>query len=456
LRLLPDTTNLAVVVGNSTIERFWTEEFRRAFQPFANHINIEWFNDLTFDKMLDRAASMPPRSAILWVLLSEDTAGVPYAQDQALEKIREVSAAPIFGIGDYEMGRGIVGGPLLQTQEMGRKAAEVALRILKGENPDSIKTAPVLFGPPVYDWRELQRWKISEDRLPPGSIVQFREPTIWEQYRWLIAAVSAVIAGQALLLIYVLFQSRRRRVAEAEAAEQRREVAHLMRVSVMGELSGAIAHEMNQPLTAILSNAQAALHLLKEKSLNLPEIQDAINDIVHANNRAGEVIERLRTLLKKGERKTELININELVQSTIALLHSELVSRQIIVSTRLASSMPLISGDPVQLQQVLLNLLMNAMDAMSLTPHEQRHITVRTRASQSGTAEVQIRDHGCGIAHSQQTELFKPFFTSKANGLGLGLTICSTIAQAHGGRLTLANHDKGGAIAVFSLPGLAV
>src|SRR5262249_42576608 len=202
LRLLPETLKLAVVTGNSTIERFWTEEFRHAFQPLANQINIEWFNDLSFDKMLDRVASMPARSAILWVLLSEDTAGVPYSQDQALEKIREVSTAPIFGIGDYELGRGIVGGPLLQTQEMGREAAEVALRILKGEKPDSIKPAPVLFGAPIYDWRELRRWKISEARLPTGSIVQFREPTVWERYRWLIAAISAVIAGQALLITY--------------------------------------------------------------------------------------------------------------------------------------------------------------------------------------------------------------------------------------------------------------
>jgi len=450
LRLLPDTTNLAVVVGNSTIERFWTEEFRRAFQPFANQINIEWFNDLTFDKMLDRAASMPPRSAILWVLLSEDAAGVPYSQDQALEKIRKVSAAPIFGLGDYEIGRGIVGGPLLQTQEQGRKAAEVALRILKGENPDSIKTAPLLFGAPIYDWRELQRWKISEARLPPGSIVQFREPSLWEQYRWPIAAIAAVIAGQALLITYVLFQSRRRRVAEAEAAEQRREVAHLMRVSVVGELSGAIAHEINQPLTAILSNAQAALHLLTQKSPNLVEARDAISDIIHENNRAGDVVVRLRNLIKKGEGKPELIDLNELIQSTVALLHSELIVRRIEVQTDLASGLPPAWGDPVQIQQVLLNLLMNAMDAMALTPTVRR-ITIATRTPKPETLEVSIRDQGPGIGSNSQDGLFKPFHTSKDNGLGLGLAICSTIVQAHNGKLTLANHEGGGAVAVLSL-----
>ncbi len=262
LQLLPDTTDVAVVVGNSPVERYWTSELHRDFQPFTDRVNIEWFNDLTYNEMLLRAASMPQHSVIFWFLLSEDAAGVPYAQDRALERLREVSAVPVFAMGDYEFGRGIVGGPLMQTQALGREAAAVALRILKGETPGSIDPPPVVFGAPMYDWRELRRWEIGESRLPRDSIVQFREPSAWEQYRWQIALIAAVLAAQTFLIVYVLIQNRRRRVAEAETAEQRLEVAHLMRVSVLGELSGAIAHEINQPLTAILSNAQAALHLL--------------------------------------------------------------------------------------------------------------------------------------------------------------------------------------------------
>jgi signal transduction histidine kinase len=452
LRLRPETTDVAVVVGNSPVERFWTSELHRDFQPFADRVNLTWFNDLTFGEMLTRAAAMSPQSAILYFLLSEDAAGVTYSQDRALEKFREVAVVPIFGLGDYELGRGIVGGPLMQTQALGQEAAGVALRILRGEKAGVIKPSPVVFGAPMYDWRELRRWGISEAKLPPRSIVQFREPTVWEQYRWQFTLIAAVLVAQSLLITYVLLQSRRRRAAEAEAAEQRQEVTHLMRVSVLGELSGAIAHEINQPLTAILSNAQAALHLLAQKSPDLAEVRDAIHDIVHEDNRAGEVIQRLRNLLRKGERKSEQIDLNDLVNSTIALLKNELIDRRIEVEIDLASGLPATAGDPVQLQQVLLNLFMNAMDAMASIPTARRRVMVSTRAAEGGALQVLIRDRGHGIGPEDPALLFKPFHTSKEHGLGLGLTICSTIVQAHDGKLTLANHDDGGAVAVFSLP----
>ena len=241
------------------------------------------------------------------------------------------------------------------------------------------------------------------------------------------------------------------KAAENEALMQRQEVAHLMRVSVLGELSGAIAHEINQPLTAILSNAQAALHLLEVESPDLAEVREAIDDIVHEDNRAGAVITRLRNLLRKGEKKSESIDLNDLVHSTIALLKNELIGRHINMEAALANGLPETYGDPVQLQQVLLNLFMNAMDAMATTPIGRRHIMVSTRTAQ-GSVEVLIRDYGSGLGHEDPALLFKPFHTSKTNGLGLGLTICSTIVHAHGGKLTLLNHQDGGAVAVFSLP----
>src|SRR5712671_7035364 len=282
--------------------------------------------------------------------------------------MRETSAVPIFGMGDYQMGRGVVGGPLMQTKVLGQQGADAGLRILKGEKPSALNPPSVLFGSPAYDSRELQRWGISEARLPPGSIVHFRQPTIWKQYHWPIIAITGIILLQSILISYVLVQSRRRRQAEAESALQRREVEHLTRVSMLGELSGSIAHEINQPLTAILSNAQAALHLLAQKSPDFVEIRDALEEIVHEDNRAGEVILRLRNLLKKGERKLEYVNINELVRSTTALLNSELIGREIGVRLNLENGVFLASGDSIQLQQVLLNLVMNAIDAMASTP----------------------------------------------------------------------------------------
>lgn len=452
LQLRPDTTDVAVVVGNSPVERYWTSELRRAFQPYSDRVNITWFNDLTLVQMKEQAARMAPTSAIFWFLLSEDAAGIPYTEDRALETLREVTTVPIFGMGDYQLGRGIVGGPLMQTKALGLQGAEAALRILKGEKPNAVDQPPVLFGPPAYDSRELARWDISEARLPPGSIVQFRQPSVWDQYRGSIIAIATIIPLQSILISYVLFQGRRRREAEAESALQRRELAHVMRVAVLGELSGSIAHEINQPLTAILSNAQAALRLLAQQPPDLEDVRDALEEIVHEDNRAGEVIHRLRHLLKKGDRKLESVNINELVRSTAALLHSELIGRETGVGLDLENRLLLVTGDSVQLQQVLLNLIMNAMDAMASTPLAQRHILISTRGMENGLTEVLVKDRGHGIRPLENGRLFEPFYTTKDHGLGLGLTICSTIINAHGGRLTLVNQEGGGATAGFLLP----
>jgi signal transduction histidine kinase/ABC-type uncharacterized transport system substrate-binding protein len=241
--------------------------------------------------------------------------------------------------------------------------------------------------------------------------------------------------------------------AETETALQREEVAHLTRVTVLGELSGAIAHEVNQPLTAILSNAQASLHLLEPETPNFAEIRGALEDIVHEDNRAGEIIQRLRGLLKKGESKFESIDLNQLVEATIRLLRHELIARRVAVESELAVSLPAVLGDPVQLQQVLLNLVMNAMDAMASTSDAQRQIKVRTRVTAAGTVEVCLKDHGPGISLADSKRIFVPFYTTKNHGLGLGLSICSTIIEKHGGKIELRNDEAGGALAEFSLPG---
>jgi PAS domain S-box-containing protein len=240
--------------------------------------------------------------------------------------------------------------------------------------------------------------------------------------------------------------------AEHDADVQRRELAHLMRVSVMGELSGAIAHELNQPLTAILSNAEAARLLLAGPSADLQEVGDAIGDIIHESRRAGDVIDRMRGLLKKDQRPLEAVDLNALIRSTVDLLHSELIARRFKAELQLAPDLPQIFGDAVQLQQVLLNLVMNAMDAMAATPLPRRSITVSTRLADTGRIETSVIDRGRGLAAVAQAHAFEPFFTTKAQGLGLGLSICSTIVGGHGGQLSLINNGDGGARASFTLP----
>ena len=173
LRLLPETKNVAVIVGNSPVEQYWAAELKRDFQQFANRVNFTWFNELTFSQMLTQAATMPPNSAIYILLLIEDAAGVPYTQGRALEKFREVASAPIFGLGDFELGRGVVGGPLLQTQGIGERAADVAIRILRGEPPNKLKITRIPYGYPQLRLERIARWNISEAMLPPAALCIF-------------------------------------------------------------------------------------------------------------------------------------------------------------------------------------------------------------------------------------------------------------------------------------------
>jgi C4-dicarboxylate-specific signal transduction histidine kinase len=216
-------------------------------------------------------------------------------------------------------------------------------------------------------------------------------------------------------------------------------------------MSVSIAHELNQPLTAILSNAEVVHDLLGQKDVNPEQIREIIADIIEEDTRASEVMSRVRNLLRKGESRSEVIDLNQLVDATLALLHSEFVGRKTTVETTLAGGLPAISGDPVQLQQVLLNAIMNAMEAMCENAPSQRTLKIMTRAKDD-RVEAVIVDRGHGIAPEHRARLFQPFFTTKDHGLGLGLSICANIVASHGGKLGIENNEGDGATVTVSLP----
>jgi two-component system sensor kinase FixL len=262
--------------------------------------------------------------------------------------------------------------------------------------------------------------------------------------------ISPVESPEGTLVLSVIVDITERREAEEEARRHRDELAHVTRVTTLSELSGSLAHELNQPLAIILANAQAAQRLLAQSPPDLAEVKDILADIVDEDRRAGEVIQRLRALLKRGETKMLPVSFNEIATEVLHLTHADLIGRGVTVARALAPTLPLVAGDRVQLQQVLLNLVLNAADAMVLNPPGSRQIHVATSV-EGDVARLSVRDGGCGLPEDVE-QLFEPFFTTKQHGLGMGLAICRSIVRGHGGRLRAQPHPERGAIFHLEIP----
>jgi len=466
LQIAPATKNIAVVIGASQVEQYWAAAFRKEFEPYANRINFIWLNDLSLDHMLEKTRALPPDSFIFLILLLRDATGVTHNADEALQRIHAVANAPINSIFQHQLGLGIVGGRLYQAELEGIESARIAVRILNGEPASSFQ--PRIVGPlsPRYDWRELKRWKIKEERLPPGSVVLFREPTVWDNYGgWIIAGVSFCFV-QAVLIFGLLANLAKRRLAERSliasedrvtlaADEMRRlqdEIAHVGRVSMMGQLASALAHEINQPIGAILRNAEAAELFMQSKTPDLEEIRAILADIRADDQRAGDVIDRMRALLKRHVFDTQLLDLAELVGDVAKLAQPDAATRHVKLTVNLPADLPPVRGDRVHLQQVLLNLILNGIDALNRAGPGNRRVTVSARVDAARTVEIAVSDTGHGIAAEKLAHVFDPFFTTKPDGMGMGLPISRTIVESHGGRLWAENNNDTGATFRFTLP----
>jgi C4-dicarboxylate-specific signal transduction histidine kinase len=271
----------------------------------------------------------------------------------------------------------------------------------------------------------MQRWGISEKNLPPGSEIQFRNPTAWEQYRAYILAFIAAILIQSALISWLLYEHRRRQRAEIVARNTMSELTHVNRMATVSQLSASIAHEIRQPLAAILANAQAALRWLEKA--NVEEAREGLKGIVSDGHRASDIITNLRAMFKHDVQEKTLVDINKLVSSVLAFVAIDLQKQKIQLQTQLDDRIPEVLGNQVQLQQVISNLVMNAIEAMNSS--QTRVLRIKTELSQSNTVHVSIEDTGTGIRSSDVARLFQPMFTTKPRGMGMGLSICQSLIE---------------------------
>jgi signal transduction histidine kinase len=451
LRVLPETRQIFMVTGSGAIGRITRPELERGFARFRDRVNFVWSDQLSLADILQRVASLPAHSAIVFQTFGTDGQGASYPAEQVVAALHATANAPLFSAYSPYFGRGIVGGSMMDIDTLAFRTADVASRLLNGERPGSVRPAPQLRGPPIYDWRELQRWRIPESRLPPGSVVRFRRPSLWEAHRLAVLIAIGALVLQSLLIARLLYEHRARQRAEMESRRNLDLAADTNRRETISALTTSIGHELGQPLSAIVLNAQA-LQMMSAINRALPDdTQEILDDIQSEAVHATQIIDRHRTLLRSHQMEKKPMDLHAVIDETLALVANDLRMRQIETTLELASTPCIIDGDEVLMAQVLINLFRNAMDALVDAPRAKRRITIRT-AVQAADVELSVSDTGSGLPPEVMGTLFTPFGTTKSHGLGIGLTIVQRIVDVHGGTVAAQENITGGATLTVTLP----
>ncbi len=451
--VFPDMTTLAVTRGSSVAERLREsdvdEEVRRAGLTFL---------DIAPASAADAKAKVSrlPEHSILFLAGGQlDESGVAVPSWQLCEMISAAANRPTIMLGGQFLGCGIIGGLMRDYVKIGHVIGERAISSAAA-HPSGREVVPfTAISTLTFDARQLERWNIDERRLPAGSIIAFRDPSLWRDYRGQVLAFSAALALQLALIAGLLYERRARRKAEIDSRRNLSLAASIDRRASVAALTGSIAHELNQPLGAILHNAQAAEMLISSNRATLADLQEILRDIHSQDIRATEIVQRHRTMLTKHDVKQETIDIFDAVRESLALIDHDAAMRQVHVDARLPSDPCYVIGDKVLLQQVVVNLVVNAMDAMAATPSTSRRVAIRN-AIKAESVEISVQDNGSGLSPDLDGRLFEPFVSTKSGGMGIGLTITRSIVDMHDGAIDAWNNAEGGATFCVRLPRVAV
>lgn len=450
LTLQPDAKEIVVIAGSG--ESGTLAHAGQVLDHYRGRVSWRMITDLPTEELITEALRVRRGDILLLLSVMKDSAGRALSTSEMARRIAADSAAPVYGVGTGMIDTGAVGGALTDFRGAGRRAANMALRVLAGETVPVDMDESRTLTPLTVDWRALRHWNLVESRIPAEAVVMFRQPTLWEEHRGLVLGVAAVLAIQMALIAALLAQRARRRRLEREAEKLRHELAHAGRVTMLGQLAVSLAHELNQPLNSILRNAEAAELFLENDAPDVTELRPIIADILMDDQRARDVIDHLRAFLKRSEANPQPLSLGEVVEEITALTKVDAVARRMEIELSIPKDLPRVICDRVQFQQVLLNLLLNAMDALADSPVGDKRIAIEAVLNGAGMIEVAVHDNGPGFPNGELPRLFEPFFTTKTQGLGMGLPISRTIVEAHGGRLWAENNAARGATFRFTLP----
>jgi signal transduction histidine kinase len=447
--VVPDLKTI-VFVGDAwesqTVYGHWKEEIPTAVAG----LKVVDLTDTPMQELRKRVATLPDHSAILYTSIYSDGEGTFYPPADAITFFAETANRPIIVSAETFVGRGGIGGFVMTASAIGKEAAKSSLRILDGESLTNMPPTAGNVLQPVFDWRQLQRWRVAESRLPQDSKILFRDPTLSEQYLLQFLIVIGALLFQGALITWLIYERRNRNRAEVLARNSMSELTHLNRVATAGELSASIAHEVNQPLSSITTSASAGLRWLMAEPPNIEKAKAALTHIREAGHRAADVMTNIRAMFAKERNERSPVDINSLILSVLAILRHDVQKYGVEVEANLDNQLPAVEANPVQLQQVILNLTMNAIEAMHTT--QPRVLIVRSQIGKPGMVQVSISDNGTGIDPVNLEQVFSALFTTKVRGMGMGLSICQSIIASHEGQIWATAGSVRGATFHFEVP----
>ena len=418
LSLHPKTERAVVVAGTSDFDTKVLEQAKIDFGFYEERLQIQYLTTLPLRDLLTELSHLPPWALVFYTTLFRDGAGETFVPLEVVERVSAAANAPTYGFMDQYVGRGIVGGNVTSLSAHGVETAKLALRVLAGSKALGPQVSEVPTNKLLFDWRQLQRWGISESKLPAGSEIRFRKSSAWEQYKSQIFAITAAILAQALLIAWLLRERQYRRRAERTARESFSELTQMNRMATAGELPAAIAHEIRQPITGMVTMANAALRWLSRENPDIGRAQAAMNKVVAAGHQASDVITNVRGLFGKDTQEKTPTDLNTLIRSVLELLSLDLHKHSIENQLTLGEQLPPVVGNEVQLQQVILNLVMNAIESMNSV--EPRILCIKSETTGHNGVRVSIADTGSGISLTNLNRVFKPMFYDQGPRYGNG------------------------------------
>jgi len=454
LAVVPGARRAYVISGSSPFDRHFLDIALRQLRKGERRVEMRYIVGATRDETMQRVEELDRNSFVVYLSMLRDGAGRVWGPGAtALPEVVARSSVPVVTPVQSQWTRGPLGGSSVRLDAHGRAAGLLARRVLEGENADGVDVRATPEPVCEVNWNALQRWNIPERSVPARCEIVNRPQMMWRAYSWQFAALFAIIVLQALLLWSLVMQSRRRRRAEAELQARGAQLAQVARLSTIGALTASIAHEINQPMGAILSNAEAAQMMLEQGVLDPGTLREILADIRNEDLRASEVIKRLRKLLARHEWNPVALEVNSEVAEALRHVAFDAARRGVKLAPIFDPATPVILADSVNLQQVIINLVVNAMEAVGGAPPADREVRIQTRSVGSG-AEIVVADRGPGLSQDDEARLFQEPFTSKKDGMGLGLSIVRTIVEMSRGTVSYESNIPHGAIFRVRIPAL--